>query len=830
MQERIELTFVGKINVPQSQRGSTQSIPGHKWLVQAAHQWGVHYLKALGEALEAGLNRTDDGVAPLPLPVRATTPVVRLVEDTAKRRAYMRGYMAWYLCGRPKEPNEPGYAPGQMFEWFEYTVTEDNPEGSSRADFVKSPSDHCTMELWAERAFYRYAEEEAVYSTSSALSAAILAASSSTAAGSSSSSAGKRPMVGEESASPSRPRLDEPAPPLSTQAFMKAFMDEPNARHAWRPGPFKKIQRRVAEAQQQNLIIGVASEGPGPGVIRELELPQIDSEQTPGMHIYTRLKETYKIDETYDAEHKKLKSPEEWPDAFKELELERVGEGGYNTVWRVKENASGVALNALLPKPVADALIKRECVLRMPKPSNWTQSSNVALEMCNMMDAALSGFGPSVVAMWCGHTVESTPGDGRTKAWFKLFVVMERGTMSVFDRLQDAKKNPMTDAQWKIYLYSMQRCIWWMSANRCVYLDSKPSNFVDIYPGAVPSKHPDAKLRIKAIDLDSSFYGRIEPLTTAEATDANMQPTDAMGWKPCWLYNVLVMSCNLRMYLKDDIYQKHWWSKIKNAVKQVELTVLRNKSPYPNDAEYDRALRFLKHANAEWKGDFYWKTEAQGAPSGCKVSETLALIAVNQTKHYYHDEWWRQAQKRLVVPAEEMVRAIGAANVAQRDGSTLAEQERLKGERDQKMNECRHAWRWYDEEFRSTAVPMIRFFEDQLAVPRINVTQPKQLWVVLKAYADMTKEDLAPYAYPPGRPPWRHPAQLRDGPDWAIHNRWLRKPAERYHHGWVSEVNWSEVQGLAGPQREWASSPYWSALQALGFGDLVAPGAQKTNP
>ena len=108
-------------------------------------------------------------------------------------------------------------------------------------------------------------------------------------------------------------------------------------------------------------------------------------------------------------------------------------------------------------------------------------------------------------------------------------------------------------------------------------------------------------------------------------------------------------------------------------------------------SEYNRALRFLKHANAEWKGDFHWDKQPQGPPAGCKEPETLALIAVNQTKHYFHDEWWRMAEQLLVMPAEAMVLAIGAANTAQGDGSTLAEQKRLQDERDHKMNKCQEA-------------------------------------------------------------------------------------------------------------------------------------------
>ena len=830
VQERTELRFTSKINgVPQQGRGHAQPIPGCKWLVQAAHQWGVCYLEALGEAQAEGFYSTaDDGVVPLPRPVPATS--VPLVQDAEKRRAYTRGYMLWYLCGRPKEPAKPGYAPGQKTDWWPLTVTDDNAEGSRREDLVKSPSDHCTMVLWAERAFYRYAEEEAATrSTSRAPSAAIIA----TSTAGSSSGAGKRPMAAEEQASPSRPRLSAPPPSLkpheSLQAFMKAFMKAPDARHAWKPGPFRDVQRRVAEAHQKNQVVGPFRDERDRLVIGEIVMPETDSTQTPGMQIYTALKDTYKIEELYDVTGKTLTRSETWPPEFARLELERVGEGGYNTVWQVKENASGVALRGLLPKVVAEALINRTHVLRVPKPSTWATSPDVALEMSNMMEASLAGFGPAVVAMWCGHTTEIMPGDGYAEAWFKLFMVIERGTTSVFNRLQDCKNGTTTDAQWKVYLLNLQRCIWWMSANRCVHLDSKPSNFVDTYdPGAIPSESPDSRLRIKVIDLDSNFYGRIERLTAAEATDASMQPSEAMGWKPCWLYNILVMSCNLRMYLTDDVYQRHWWSKIQAVVKNVTIAVLRDESPYPNDAEYARALRFLKHENAEWKGVFYWNMHPEGAPSGCKEAETLALIAVKNAKHYYHDEWWRQAKKKLVEPADAMRNAIAAVNTAQHEGAVAKERAALEAKRDQRMTDCRHAWKWYDDEFRSMAVPMIRFFEDEMALPKINYTKPKPLYLVLKTYAEMTTEDLAPYSYLPGRPPWRKFAQLTNGHDAQVHARWPFKPPLQYHYDWVHKEHWSRAQKLSGRQTEWAGSPYWSALRALGFGDLVAKGAQKS--
>jgi len=822
VQERTELRFTGKINaVAQQERGHARPVPGCKWLVQAAHQWGVYYLEALVEAQAEGIYRTDDVVAPLPHPVPAATPAVRLVEDTAKRRAYTRGYMLWYLCGRPKDP-KPGYVPGQKTDWWPLTVTDDNAEGSRREDLVKSPSDHCTMELWAERAFYRYAEQ--VRATSSAPSSSVAAAGS--------SSAGKRPMVADEPASPKGPRLEEPSavePYKSLAEFMEKFMEAPDARHAYKPGMFPDIQRAIAVAHQQNLVIGPFRNAENKMVIGGLPMPQeaLGAEQ-PGMHIYKTLRDTYKINELYDAAGKHLKKPEtSWPPAFAQLELEKVGEGGYNTVWQVKENASGAELRKLLPEPVADALIKRKCVLRMPKPSTWAKSTDVALEMSNLMEASFSGFGPSITAMWCGHTVETTPGDGRAKAWFKLFVVMERGTMSVFHRLRAMRNGTTTDKQWKAYLFNLQKCIWWMSVSRCVHLDSKPSNLVDTYPDDIPQKNPDGRLRIKFIDLDSNFYGRIERLTSAEATDSKMQKSEAMGWKPCWLYNVLVMSCNLRIYLKDDVYQKHWWSKIENVVNSVMATVLKHESAHPKDAEYNRALRFLKHANAEWKGDFHWDKQPQGPPSGCKEPETLALIAVDQAKHYCHDEWWRLAKHLLVMPAEEMALAIGAANTSQRDGSTLVEQKRLQDERDQKMNKCQEAWKWYDDEFRSTAVPMIRVFEDELAVPRVNVTKPRQLYEVLKKYAAMTTEDMAAYAYPRGHPSRRKTYHMIFSKnDDAVHQRWPNKPHLNYHYLWVSSEHWSRTQPLLRPDPEYGGSPYWRALRALGFGNLVAAGAQ----
>ena len=287
------------------------------------------------------------------------------------------------------------------------------------------------------------------------------------------------------------------------------------------------------------------------------------------------------------------------------------------------------------------------------------------------------------------------------------------------------------------------------------------------------------------------------------------------------------MSCNLRIYLKDDVYQKHWWSKIENVVNSVMATVLKHESAHPKDAEYNRALRFLKHANAEWKGDFHWDKQPQGPPSGCKEPETLALIAVDQAKHYCHDEWWRLAKHLLVMPAEEMALAIGAANTSQRDGSTLVEQKRLQDERDQKMNKCQEAWKWYDDEFRSTAVPMIRVFEDELAVPRVNVTKPRQLYEVLKKYAAMTTEDMAAYAYPRGHPSRRKTYHMIFSKnDDAVHQRWPNKPHLNYHYLWVSSEHWSRTQPLLRPDPEYGGSPYWRALRALGFGNLVAAGAQ----
>ena len=822
----------GKPLIPIAKRGHVQHVPDRAGHLVAAHEWGKLYMEAFEKVRRKDLY--GDASAP---PPPTTMPPHATIARPQQQAAYVRGYTLWYLCGRPVVPETPGDAKGERNDLWQYTVTSDNPEGSKTFD--KTPSglydlrrraidafDFHMQALKAQRIATAIAGATgSTSSTSSASSAPAAQASSS-----SSNRAGKRPASHEEARVATTPKHHSPpneaaivqhdsmyvAMNGSRIKKTKGFLQDPAKRHAFPTYPFDKIATRVDELMRAGAVIGWVPNPNNPKKrnIEALKLV-LDEGKPPllGNDIYTRLRMAHKMNDIYD-DRGNLIPDGEWPDQFKVLGLQRVDSGTYNTVWRFgaardgEPVPDGAALRAALSSELADPLIDGTHVLRMPKPDTHRTHADVSAEVAIVFEASRGGYGTQVLAPWGGRAEQPVPGDGSADAFYKLFMVVERGSKSALARLGDLaladKANKRTDADaWYHYFLQLRSCIWCFSANRCVHLDSKPGNFVDTFVDRISSDEKGKGVRV--IDLDGRYYDRIERLRPEEVDPARaIDATTAMGWMPCWLYNVLYMCCNLRMQLEEGVYMDYWWKPISNAVHQTMLTVMRDTA---YDEEYARARSFLVSDPALWQGVFFMTRPLLSPPPGVKGPEQLAQISVNMAKHYFHDTWWQEATKKLLPAAKRMMHSSNEYQWARTQGRPPHTLDEKEADWNAQKRACADAWTWFDYHFRPRGLPLIRFFETELR----NDIAAKPLIEVMYMFAQKTDMDLYPYTHGAADPRRRLNNNLLTKGSYAkkdadVHAKWPNKVPRVYEYEWVKRWDWQSDE---------------QAKEALGFGQLA---------
>lgn len=799
--------------------------------VLAAHQWGVLYLQAHEEV--EGRNLYSRSA------LTTTLPPAPLSTDAEKRNAYVRGYELWYLCGRPKTPAMYGHLSGVHPELHQYTTTPQNPEGSKSPRYLATAPSRGEMTLLSEGAFEEYAKVRAGSSYGAS-------AGGSSSGGTSANPPGQQPAKQPTEQSPdSRKRASVPAPvheqpfkaaassPLDqTPVVMHANMYEAMAafkknykqHHGFAPSQIDRLWARVHETQRTNGVVGWIGSGSA-RIIGTIDTDMVGKDRPlNGDDIYTSLRTRHKIDELFNRRGVKstvdIRVPDTWPLEFAALNLKLVDAGSYNSVWRFRPTSptesppSEFALRSVLPPLIADALINGTHVLRIPKPDSWRTADDVASEMVNVFEAASGGYGPKVVAMWCGHRLEvDVPADGNSEATFKLFMVLARGTMSVHQRLHKLQRDKTTtDKKWSNYLFKLRACIWCVSANRCVHLDSKPANFVDTFGDDV-----GASGSVHVIDLDSSYYGRIGRLSSDEVDKAEGVTTStAMGWKPCWLYNMLVMSCNLRILLDERIYRDCW---LRPIAKMVDYTMrcVTSGIAYQADAEYQRARTFLMGREGLWEGPFYMSIRMPEPLPGAKTALSLAAISVQMAKYYFHDWWWQEANVRLVPAARRMMDAhrecdnADQANAKKEGSVSPAVRSDLQNRWNAQKVECEQAWEWFNTDFRPRGLPMIRFFEDEMR-QELDAThfnskgRATALVEVMYRFAIMTKRELFFYTDDAKNAPVLSYEMMRVANETAISRRWPHKIPLKYDNAWVASVNWGSLH---------------LAKTALGFGEIA---------
>ena len=810
--------------VPIEKRGHVGNVPDRLGYVDAAHKWGVLYMDALDQVRRKDLYGNHTAEPPL-----TTLPPQSTIARPQQQSAYVRGYTLWYLCGRPATAETPGDAAGKCNHLWQYTVTADNPDGSKR--FAKRPSGIADLESRAREAFDFHTRSL----DAQRMAAAVAGASSSISAAPSDRAAGKRPASStpEEVRVAATPKMSPPVPTrydvvVQHSNFriamsepgsktVKGFLQQPEARHAFPTRPFDELATGVNELLKCDAILRLvkSADDPTTFVPGALKIVVSGVAQSPllGDELYARLRGDYKINDVYDGEGNVMPA-EQWPPEFTALGLQLVDSGTYNTVWRFGAEGDpppdGAALKNALGGALAGRLIEQTHVLRMPKPKSRRTHEDVAAEIANVFEAHLGGYGPAVAAVWRGRFEEQMPGDGSADARYKLFMIVQRGTMSAMtriDRLKLAEKqgNDVKD-QWKQYLSALRACIWCFSAKRCVHLDIKPGNFIDTYEDAVTKE-----LRVKVIDLDGRYYDRIERLRPEEV-DAVMgiDERSAMGWKPCWLFNILNMSCHLLLLLNQDVYTEYWWKPIQAAV-DATMHMIVGESVYQYDKEYLRARRFVMGDKALWTGYFFMRQSPPAPRPGAKSPNDLAEASVNMAKFYFHDSWWHEAKKRLLPAVRELMRRSYAYEHAKVQGRDQAAMATIENEFNLEKSECARVWDWYDTQYRPIGLPLLRFFETAL---RDDVSALR-LIQVMYLYTQKTRMDLYPYTDGPEHPDRRKERNLTVKgmlaiEDSRIHKQWPHKMPPLFAHQWATAKD-----------KEWNTD--LGAMRALGFGPKAVP-------
>lgn len=742
-------------SVPIEARGSVRMNRDIPTFNEAAHNWGLLRLKA-DEQVRRDVLRNQSTASTSALP----GAIPKLSPDQ-QRQIYKRGYVIWYLSGRPKPKLDPTHAEGYLTELAKHTATIDppNPEGSGADRFKNSPVLLAQLNSYASQAYDHHLKTAPPPSRPTVVKRPLEAQAG--------LSDGERDVVVQRRFAP-----PETAPlPLALSGEVgQRFLKTPEAHHTFRASNLAAIRRNVAQYLSTDRVFQVSpmSEGNNGGM-RAQEYQLAGGVQANGEMLYHALRDNHNINALFVGLRpgSDLRVAANWPEHFRALNLALVARGSYNSVWRLGRGPNGVnpappdALRALFPEDATEGLVRDTHVLRIPNADQWATYDEVMSEMLNVTEAALGRYGPTIAAMWVGRESKTVmPGTGHTQGRFKLFAILERGT-DVNARITSMFQEQRHDI-WTRYFQSLRRCVWRYSANRCLHLDGKLANLIDSFPSTGVSLATEGST-IKAIDLASDFYRRIQRLTPEESSSGTTatSPEMAQGWKLVWLYNILFVTCSLRLVLPVDVYHKVWWPPILKAVQSILRECVSERSHASRDAEYLRARAFL--VQCKWKGGFLMSAVPKKPPDGDDPN-ALAETAFGMVRHYFHDQWYKEAVKRLVEPAR-------AVRLADRSNAPASDRQALRQQRNQ-------SWQWYNTVFRPRALPMIRFFSEKMAYADDERALP--MIQVMYDYANASEEDLYPLTAGS-----RHPLRPTQIVTWPV-----ARPT--FDEQWLESVAWED--------------------------------------
>lgn len=602
----------------------------------------------------------------------------------------------------------------------------------------------------------------------------------------------RRPPGPSASAMAAVPMADEEAAlsvaveselPVSALEAHGRFMEHPHKRHAF--APTASLRTTIMQFLREDTMFGVlpAIGDRGPPVFFRHD----SDDHTKCSELQEGLFEPYGFESLLGSDEARANPRDEtlWPNrdghAFRDLRLRHVGHGGYNSVWEPTEGVDYA--NLPFPHEVAYAMNHRATVLRVPMPNApWLTRDALVDEMVNMAETAVGGYGPLIHAMAWARKKETLrdprqPRGVREESRYRLIAFLQRGDTNVQARLESERLLRFTPANHvREYLTLLRRAVWLYSADRCVHIDAKVANFVDmcgpLAEGVRIGEGGNVRGAVRVIDVDAQSFRRLYRTPVDATTEAHLK---AQGWRPIWLHNILFVSCFIKLYLPENLFVDCWWRQVHGAILRVR-TELSTVDPFPDDAEYANAREFVRSCTLVAEGakstlaietEGYYGSDGLPEPKSGGEPHDVATDAARYALFYFHDVWVDWCKRQFILPRREWEMPPASATL---DAKQRAQARKTKA--DDK----------YDREFRAKYAPMMRFFREQVGE---NAATAPLLVDVMYRYCTATKQDLIK-RYADGQPvgegvrAWRKLPYARDvkrlfRPDGAHDEQELRR-------------------------------------------------------
>ena len=464
--------------------------------------------------------------------------------------------------------------------------------------------------------------------------------------------------------------------------------------------------------------------------------------------------------------------------ARRDCALVPLDQGTYNSVWIYAPPEGTPPLSvaqaeALFFPAVAATMATRpeSVVFRVPlaedarKPT-YSLLTQAADEIANMADAAHAGFG---VALYAAAVIRSdaparprrrtepaSKPDAQERYNYRVCAVLHRGTAScdrrvaAMGRLAQLRQEPQR-RDWpqrvRAYFEAVNNAVWVMSLKRRLNLDIKMANLVDTFAQSKPFDGPPGSIFV--IDFDSTTYHRLplgEALDGSDEPDGEDEPRpappEAQGWRPVYLYNVLVLSAQLRLLVTDaETYHHMWWSWLRAPIATL-LAQVRAGDGY--DEEFRTIAAFVR--DLKWTGSL----PGRELPECSDVESpraTAARLAEAYVGYYMYGAYTGHLS------------SSGESNLQRRVESIRTQ---VRGLPDAARLEREAVAAWYDAQYRRRIAPLVRFFADRRDSDRASASS---IVDVLFEFADAPWDQLV-RTFVDAQPARRGGAALRCNKEW----------------------------------------------------------------
>jgi hypothetical protein len=571
-------------------------IPDKRTFVFPAHLFG----QAMIEVTE----RRNDGRMELPA--------------GAVQKAYMEGYKLWFSCGH--EPREG--IDDQLFQLTRY-----GSNSSANLAFVQV--DAVTV---STRAFAAFGIRNLIKAQLQLRRAAIVF-NKQPAAAPVHRLPVRRPPIAAAAAKAMDVVVEEqkartPLLPVDRYGARKDFLKSPRDWHRFNTK--RSMREQVVEQLKQGKMfaVGPARDEENRPVFRSLET-------TCGTPVQQFDKLIASID------FKDLLAKRLAGDRSRLPGLEYVGHGTNNSIWSFARGFNPTELG--FPSEFFGEVQGHKMVLRvqtMKEGDRDLLQEHVAIDqMTNMVEAAIGEYGSDIYGIAWTRMMVDIHYQGLVPR-YRVYTLMakadydlERSFNIIFKMMPRTADDKEID---RVFL-SLLDTVWRYSVDHFVFIDAKPTNFVDF-------KTVDFKTgvhhKVKAIDLDYAGFRPIAPPVPGGMTQA---------WRPIWLYNILNMSVQLRMRVPSHYYAKCWWLRILPAIEQT-LKDIHEVDAFGDDEEFRRAAAFVRAA--KWTGDLLvgtldshlqYRPEPMPDIRNFGEPEQMAAEVVNIAKYYFVSAWYDRA-------------------------------------------------------------------------------------------------------------------------------------------------------------------------------------------